>query len=145
MPLPESITNCRETLTRYGKKMMDSHWLPNTPSKTGGGSCTTRLTASISYIRYLSCQTENSHPTRPSAGCGCYCSGPPSPCPYEGTHLRKRSNLSEHGANRAAIFMAPNALRSYHAIGQTLLSQSPPLLALPVRCHPTQYKERFPR
>ncbi len=53
----------------------------------------------ISSNRYPSCQAESSHQARPSAGCGYYCSGPPSPCPYEGTHLRKRPPFSEHGAN----------------------------------------------
>jgi hypothetical protein len=45
--------------------------------------------------------------------------------------LRKRSNLSEHGASRAATFVAPHALRSYRATGQTLVSQSPPLPVFP--------------
>ncbi len=53
--------------------------------------------------------------------------GPPSPT----AHFRKRSNLSEHGASRAAAFAAPHALRSYRAMSQTLLSQSPPLAVAP--------------
>jgi len=81
------------------------------------------------------------HPSRRQAGRSAHYNGPPSPF----THFRKRSNLSGYGASRTATFVAPRALRSYRATGQTLLSQSPPLYHHPARCHPTRYGERFPR
>ena len=57
-----------------------------------------------------------------------YCNGPPGPIssPHGETHFRKRSNLSGHGASRAAAYAALLCLRSYRQQNQTLLSQSPP-------------------
>ena len=57
-----------------------------------------------------------------------YCNGPPGPIssPHGETHFRKRSNLSGHGASRAAAVAALLCLRSYRQQNQTLLSQSPP-------------------
>lgn len=56
-----------------------------------------------------------------------YCNGPPGPIssPHGETHFRKRSNLSGHGASRAAAYAALLCLRSYRQQNQTLLSQSP--------------------
>ena len=56
-----------------------------------------------------------------------------------------RVDMTKNGASRAAAFEAPQALRSYRAMSQTLLSQSPPICHQPARCHPTRYGERFPR
>jgi hypothetical protein len=70
-----------------------------------------------------------------------YCNGLPGPIssPHGETHFRKRSNLSGHGASRAAAHAALLCLRSYRQQNQTLLSQSPPLpfhLHGATRCSP---------
>ncbi len=58
-------------------------------------------------------------PTRSTAQ---HCNGPPGP-----THtFAKRFRLSEQGANPAAAYAAPDGLRSYRPICQTLLTESPP-------------------
>jgi len=65
--------------------------------------------------------------------------------PFTGTHFRKRFWLSAQSANSAAILKtAPNGLRSYHRVGQTLLAKSPPAgipAWVPSQCH----SSRFPR
>jgi hypothetical protein len=58
-----------------------------------------------------------------------YCNGLPGPIssPHGETHFRKRSRLSGRGASLATACAAPDGLRSYRPIGQTLLTGSPPL------------------
>ena len=74
-------------------------------------------------------QTKLSAETPPSVSAGLYCNGPPGPISslHRETHFRKRSRLSGRGASLAAACAAPDGLRSYRPIGQTLLTGSPPL------------------
>ena len=73
-----------------------------------------------------------------------YCNRLPGPIssPLGETHFRKRSWLSGRGASLAAACAAPDGLRSHRPIGQTLLTESPPLL-FSRQCQPLRSLERF--